>query len=61
MNVGLEFLFTVAGTPSNCLAPWLDTKIAEQPAWTAFTASSPRRMPLAIIGSVVMLLIEITY
>lgn len=32
---------TVAGTPSSCRAPWLDTRMPSTPWFTARTASSP--------------------
>lgn len=46
---------TVAGTPSSCLAPWLETRMAEHPASIAFTASSALKTPFATIGKFVTL------
>ena len=36
----VKFELTVAGTPSSCLAPWLDTRIPSTPAATPRSASS---------------------
>lgn len=50
-----EITWIVAGTPSNNLAPWFETIIPWQPAFTARTASSFLNIPFTIIGSLVIL------
>lgn len=44
------FSLTVAGTPSSCLPPWLDTIIPWTPCLTASSASSFVKMPLTMMG-----------
>ena len=50
-----NILFTVAGVPSICLAPWLETKIASAPCFTPNNASSTVIIPFNTIGSFVIL------
>lgn len=46
----LVLLLTVAGPPSSCRPPWLDTMIPWTPCSTASSASSLVRIPLMIMG-----------
>ncbi len=54
-RVALNYILTVAWTPSSWRAPWLDTAIPATPWWIASSASSGRKIPFTTIGRVVIL------